>query len=169
MQDKKYELIQLSPFDGEVFYEMLQHIGRQENDFTNPVHDMTYDEFKLWLKRQDDWSKGKNLPQGYVPQVCYWLIVDGKPVGFGKIRMGLTEQSRLEGGNLGYAVDSRQRGNGYGSKLLELLLIKAKEFELTNPLITVKKYNIASKRVAELNGAKLIKETEGWWYLEVSD
>ena len=169
MQDNKYELIQLSPFDGEVFYEMLQHIGRQENDFTNPVHDMKFEEFKVWLKQQDDWSRGVNLPEGYVPQICYWLVINNTPVGFGKIRMGLTEKSRLEGGNLGYAIDSRQRGKGYGSKLLELLIVKAKEFKLSKPLITVKKFNIASKRVAELNGARLIKETEGWWYLEVCD
>ena len=163
------ELRQLAPSDGKDCFEMLQHIGRQENDFTNPVHDMTYEEYLDWLKQQDDWSRGEKLPQGYVPQTCYWLVVNNTPVGFGKIRMGLTEKSRLEGGNLGYAIDSRQRGKGYGSKLLELLIIKAKEFKLPRPLITVKKFNIASKRVAELNGAKLIKETEGWWYLEVSD
>lgn len=167
MQKESYELRQLSPLDGESFYEMLQHIGRYENDFTNPVHDMNYDEFKVWLRQQDDWSKGEKLPHGYVPQICYWLLVNGKPVGFGKIRMGLTEKSRLEGGNLGYAIDSRERGKGYGSKLLEQLLIKAKELKLKRPLVTVKKYNYASKRVAELNNGKLINETEDWWYLEI--
>lgn len=169
MFKEKYILRQLTPFDGIEFYEMLQHIGRQENDFTNPVHDMNFEEFRVWLKQQDDWSRGENLPKGYVPQVCFWLLADDVPVGFGKIRMGLTEQSRLEGGNLGYAVDTRKRGNGYGSKLLGLLLDKAKELKIYNPLITVKKYNIASKRVAELNGAKLINETEDWWYLEVDN
>ena len=169
MYNKSIELIQISPLDGEQYYELLQHIGRQENDFTNPVHGMTFEGFKIWLKQQDDWSRGDNLPEGFVPQVCYWLLVEGEPVGLGKIRMGLTSKSRLEGGNLGYAVDSRKRKKGYGAKLLELLLLKAKELELKNPLITVKKYNYASKRVAELNGAKLIKETENWWYLEVNN
>ena len=168
MQKEKCELRQLSPLDGVAFYEMLQHIGRQENDFTNPVHDMSFDEFQVWLRQQDNWAKGEDLPQGYVPQVCFWLMVDDIPVGFGKIRMGLTEQSRLEGGNLGYAVDRRQRGKGYGSLLLALLLQKAKEYNLNNLLITVKKFNYASKRVAELNSAKLIRETECWWYLEVN-
>lgn len=167
MQNETYELQRLSPLDGEEFYEMLQYIGRQENDFTNPVHGMSIDEFKVWLKQQDDWSRGENLPQGYVPQTCYWLVVNDIPVGFGKIRMSLTEKSRLEGGHLGYAIDSRQRGKGYGSKLLELLIGKTKEFNLSSPLITVRKYNYASKRVAEMNGAKLINETEDWWYLEI--
>lgn len=168
MSNQTIELVQLSPDDGETHFDLLHNIGRQENDFTNPVHDMNFAEFKSWLKQQEDWSRGENLPQGYVPQVCYWLIVDNIPVGFGKIRLGLTEQSRLEGGNIGYAIDSRQRGHGYGSKLLELLLLKAKELNIYNLLITVKKFNIASKRVAELNGAKLINETAEWWYLEVN-
>lgn len=168
MNKKNLELVRLSPFDGKDFYDMLKHIGSQENDFTNPVHDMSYREFKLWLKQQDDWSRGENLPHGYVPQVCFWLVADEKPVGLGKIRMSLTEESRLEGGNIGYAIDSRERGKGFGSQLLRLLLIKAKEYNLNNPLITVRKNNAASKRVAELNGARLVNETEEWLYFEVN-
>lgn len=161
------ELRQLSPHDGEDCYELLQHIGREENDFTNPVHDMSFDEFKIWLKQQDDWSKGDNLPQGYVPQICYWLIEKEIPVGFGKIRLELTAQSRLEGGNIGYAIDSRYRGKGLGSILLKLLIKETNELKIEKPLVTVKKFNYASKCVAEHNGGKLIKETESWWYFEM--
>lgn len=163
----KIYLKQLSLSDGEDYYDMLKHIGLYENDFTNPVHDMNYDEFKLWLKEQDDWSKGENLPKGYVPQICYWLISEEVPVGFGKLRLDLTEKSRLEGGNLGYAIDARRRGMGLGSELLKMLLIKAKELHMEKPLVTVKKYNYASKKVAERNGGKLIKETDDWWYYEM--
>lgn len=165
--ETKIELRQLSSSDGVEYYELLQNIGRDENDFTNPVHDMSYEGFKTWLKQQDDWSKGDNLPEGYVPQICFWLIEENIPVGIGKIRLGLTEQSRLEGGNLGYAIDLRHRRKGLGSKLLRLLLVKAKELNLRNPLVTVKKYNYASKLVAEHNGGKLIKESDGWWYFEL--
>lgn len=160
-------LRQLSLSDGADCYEMLQHIGIKENDFTNPVKDYDYLAFKGWLKIQDNWSKGINLPYGYVPQVCYWLIVNNQPVGLGKIRLGLTEQSQLEGGNIGYAIDSRFRGNGYGSVFLKLLLIKAKEKGLSNPLFTIKKSNIASKCVVEKNGGLLIKETKDWLYYEI--
>lgn len=160
-------LKQLSPSDGYDCYQLLQNIGEKENDFTNPVHNMSYEEYKNWLIVQDNWSKGDNLPQGYVPQHCFWLVVNNTPIGFGKIRIGLTEQSRLEGGNLGYAIDSNYRGKGYGTKLLELLLNKAKELKLRSPLVTVKKYNYPSKLVAENNGGVLIKETDMWWYYEI--
>ena len=164
---EKLYLKQLSISDSEDCYNMLKHIGLNENDFTNPVHDMSFKEFKRWLKIQDDWSKGDNLPKGYVPQLCFWLISNELPVGFGKIRMGLTEKFRLEGGNLGYVIDTRIRGKGYGSKLLEMLIKKAKELKLETPLVTVKKWNYASKRVAEHNGGRLIKETNDWWYFEM--
>ena len=164
---KEYSLKQLSVTDGKDYYNMLRRIGKNENDFTNPVHDMTFEEFQNWLKQQDEWSVGDNLPQGYVPQFCYWLVVNEVPAGFGKIRTKLTEKSRLEGGNIGYAIDPQARGNGLGSKLLELLLLKAKELNIDKPLVTVKKYNYASKRVAEHNGGVLIKETDTWWYYEM--
>lgn len=159
---------QLSPNDGADYYEMLQHIGHNENDFTNPVKDYDYDAFKVWLKEQDDWSKGINLPNGYVPQICYWLTVNDRPIGLGKIRLSLTEQSRIEGGNIGYAIDSRFRGKGYGSFFLKLLLMKAKENMIFNPLLTIMKSNVASKHVVENNGGLLIKETKDWLYYEIS-
>ena len=58
---KEIVLRRLSPTDGEDCYELLQNIGRQENDFTNPVHDMSFDEFKSWLQQQDDWSNGERI------------------------------------------------------------------------------------------------------------
>ena len=163
--NKTYTLRKLSTSDGEKFYELLRHIGSNENDFTNPVHDMNYDEFKIWLKQQDDWSKGELLPEGYVPQICYWLMLDNIPVGFGKIRLGLTPQSRKEGGNIGCAIDSRYRGKGFGTKFIELLIAKAKELKVLEILITVKKYNYASKLMVENNGGKVFRETDEWWYL----
>lgn len=164
-KEVEIKLRQLSPHDGENCYDLLQHIGREENDFTNPVHDMSFGEFKSWLKQQDDWSKGDNLPEGYVPQVCYWLIKDETPIGLGKIRLGLTPHSRKEGGNIGCAIDSRFRGKGYGTKFIELLIIKAQEMNVPEILITIKKFNYASKQMVENNGGKVFQETEGWWYL----
>ena len=56
-------LRQLSPMDGVDVYRMLQHIGVEENAFTNPANGMSYDVFKDWLVQQDHWSRGEDLPQ----------------------------------------------------------------------------------------------------------
>ena len=161
---KNIVLRQLSPADGKDVYDMLQHIEASENDFTNPVHGMNYENYKEWLKEQDCWSRGENLPAGYVTMTIFWLIADGIPVGIGKIRHGLTPASREEGGNIGYAVDSRCRGNGYGTVLLGCLLHKAEDMGIKERLITIKKFNYASKKAVEKNGCKLTSETDGWWY-----
>lgn len=47
---------------------MLQGIDRRENDFTNDVKDMPYEEFPEWCKLQYEYANGRLLPAGYVPQ-----------------------------------------------------------------------------------------------------
>ena len=157
-------LRQLSIFDGLDVYNLLQHIGEEENAFKNPVKKMSYDEFKLWLVQQDAWSRNENLPNGYVGQTCFWLMVDDVPVAFGKIRHALTPSSRMQGGNIGYAVSSEYRGMGYGTKILNLLLQKAEEMNIQEKLLSVEKFNLASKRVIEKNGGRLVSENQYRWF-----
>lgn len=158
------ELKQLSTKDGLKVFEMLQRIGSCENEFKNTAHGLTYDEYKVWLVQQDDWSKGANLPEGYVAQTIYWLIDEDNPVGIGKIRHELNCHSRIIGGNIGYAIDPIYRGKGYATELLRLLLLKAREIGVLELLLSVEKYNPASKKVIEKNGGKLINENEDRWF-----
>ena len=65
-------LRQLSSSDGREVYMLLQHIGLEENAFTNPVKVMSYEEFKRWLVQQDNWSKNIDLPQGYLAYCIIW-------------------------------------------------------------------------------------------------
>lgn len=157
---------QLSPFDGYEYYDMLQHIGREENAFKNPVNGMSFQEYQNWLNQQDEWSRGENLPVGYVGQTIFWLLNGDIPVGIGKIRHALTDSSRKTGGNIGYAISSKYRGNGYGSILLKLLIEKATEMNISEKLLTVEKFNYVSKHVIEKNGGRLVDENISWWFFE---
>lgn len=158
------ELRVLSDNDGEDIFQMLQTIGEDENAFTNPVKGMSYEAFKEWLVQQNHWSKGEDLPQGYVGQTIFWLYDNDTPIGLGKIRHALTEQSRQIGGNIGYAISNKYRGKGYGTILLKMLLEKALEMNVKEKLLTVEKVNPASKRVIEKNGGKLIDENDKRWF-----
>ena len=161
-------LQKLSANDGEQIYRMLQNIGSCENSFFNPVHGMNHEEYKNWLVQQEDWSEGRNLPEGYVAQTIYWLINDDNiPVGIGKIRHALTEHSRKFGGNVGYAISSEYRGHGYGTVILRLLLEEARKMKLEEILLTVDKFNCASKRVIEANGGILFDENSERWYFRI--
>lgn len=164
MKDNGLYLRQLSPNDGEACFYMLQHIGKEENAFTNPVNGMDYTGYKGWLKQQHDWSNGENLPKGYVGQTVFWLYNGDIPVGIGKIRHSLTESSRSCGGNIGYAISSEYRGCGFGSFLLGELLRKADEMGIKEKILTVEKYNNASKKVIEKNGGVLCNENEFRWF-----
>lgn len=165
--EHKYILMQLTPSDGLDIYEMLQHIGKVENNFVNETYGMTVEQWREWLRVQDSWSRGENLPEGYVPQTTYWLFVDDVPVGYGKLRTRLTEQSRKNGGNIGYAIDSRFRGLGYGTKLMQLLIETARTSGIDERVFTVAKGNWASRRAIEKCGARLVDESDDIWYLEV--
>lgn len=158
------KLVQLSESDGVDVYKMLQRIKTNENEFKNTANGLSFEEYKKWLIQQNNWSKGKDLPEGFVPQTVYWLCVDGRPVGFGKIRHKLNIHSRTIGGNLGYAIDPIFRGKGYATVLLNLLVAKAKELGIGELLLSVEKSNPASKRVIEKNGGTLYDENEARWF-----
>lgn len=159
-----YVLKPLSTHDGEDVFNMLQHIDAVENAFKNPVKGMSFSEFKQWEKQQQDWALGINLPKGYVAQTIYWLLVDEKAVGIGKIRHELTPESRKKGGNIGYAISCEHRGKGYASILLKLLLQEADSLGVDEKILTVEKYNYASKRVIEKNGGRLFDENNERWF-----
>ena len=142
-------LRELSIDDGIEIYEMLQRIGPSENAFNNAVNGMSFQEYKEWLKIQYAWSLGNCLPDGYVKQWTYWLIVDDNPVGYGKLREKVTEESRKCGGNIGYAIDPLARRKGYGNRLFNMLLEEARKKGIKEVFSTVEKFNYPSKRVHE--------------------
>lgn len=164
---QNYSIRQLSVTDGRDVFEMLKRIGRDENHFQNPVHDMDYGQYKEWLIEQDNWSKEVNLPEGYSGQTSFWMYVDENPVAFGKIRHMLNENSRIVGGNVGYAVDPLHRGKGYATILLSELFCIAEQMKIEEILLTVEKYNYASKRIIEKNGGYVFKENDLRWFFHV--
>lgn len=164
-----FTLRQLSLYEDINIYNMLQKIGSDENKFHNEVYGLTYFEFKEWLSKQIKWAKGEELPEGYVRQWIYWFYDESMPVGFGKLREKLTENSYKLGGNIGYAIASNHRGKGYGVILFKMLLHKAKELGITEVISTVEKGNTASKIIQEKCGGILIDENEYRWHFSFNE
>ena len=155
------ELKRLSPSDGIEIYDLLQSIPREENGLQNKVNGMTYEEYKQWLIGKQVESEQEGIVDGWkVPSTTYWLYVDGVPVGFGNVRIYLTEALKKVGGNIGYVIASPFRGKGYGKELLKLLLTKAKEAGIERALLTIRKDNIASQAVAYSNGGVLTETAD---------
>ncbi|HBB66699.1 MAG TPA: GNAT family N-acetyltransferase [Elusimicrobia bacterium] len=161
------ELRQASEGDGGDVYEMLQEMLPDENGFQNGAHGLSDADFKVWLKRRVDFSLGKSLEDWQVPENSYWLCIDGLPVGYGKLRHRLTEALRKNGGHIGYGVRPSQRGKGYGSLILKLLLGKARELGIGEVLIDCLADNEPSRKVIEANGGVLERRTDKQIYYRV--
>jgi len=154
------ELKELSINDGEDIYNLLQEIPKKENGATNNANGISFDEYKEWLKVQDNILKGIILEDWIVPQHIYWLYINGKPVGMGKLRIRLTDKLKEDGGHCGYMIAPAFRGHGYGTILLKLLIKEAQKLKLDRILLTIQNENIASLKVALNNGGKTEKVTD---------
>ena len=112
----KIELKQLSIKMGQKEYDMLQGIIDGENGFSNPAYKLSENEYKKWLEKENNYSKGKELPEGWIPATTYFLYIDEIPVGYGRIRHSSSEylENVVGAGNLGYAISKQYRGKGYG-------------------------------------------------------
>ncbi|MCL2322006.1 MAG: GNAT family N-acetyltransferase [Oscillospiraceae bacterium] len=151
------ELKQLSTEDGEDVYDMLQEIGTNEYGFMNEVKGMSFDEYKLWLKQEDGYSRAENLPENWVPGTTFFLFIDEIPVGIGRIRHYSNENLEQRGvGNFGYGIAKPYRNKGYGSILFEKLLMKCKTFGYSKIKLYAYIDNIATNKIMLKNGAKLI-------------
>lgn len=110
----------------------------------------------------DRYRKGENIPADHVRSDSYWLVDDALKFFIGEIRLRhtLNDSLRLRGGHIGYAVRYSQWNKGYGTKMLSLVLEKAKERGLTKVLCTCNDDNPASARVMEHNGFQLEDKVE---------
>lgn len=155
------ELKELSAKDDMDIFDMLKEIGPGENGFMNSAFGISYEEFPGFLAENIDYSKGVNLPPGYVPQTIYWLYINAKPVGLGKFRHYLNDSLRVRGGHIGYCIRPTERGKGYGTIILRELLKEAKAEAVDEALLTCDATNIPSRRVIEGNNGELESIIDG--------
>ena len=151
-------LRQLSLDMGKPVYDMLQEIPAVENGFTNPAYNLSYDEYKEWLRTTDNNSQGIDLPEGWIPYTTYVLYVDNNPVGYGRIRHSSSEylETIVGAGNLGYGIAKEHRGKGYGSILFKELLKKCKEIGYKEIKLFPMKSNIPTVKIMLKNGGRII-------------
>lgn len=160
------EIRELSVNDGMDVYEMLQKLPANENGFINSANGKSFEEFQKWLAGAEDSSRQENVIDGWkVPQTTYWLLEDGKPVGYGKVRHFMTDRLLVDGGNVGYAIVPEARNKGLGKRFLALLLRESKELGIEKVLLTIKQENAASVMVALANGGIIEKLDNNVYYI----
>jgi predicted acetyltransferase len=142
---------------------MLREIGPGENGFINDGN-VEFSRFPDFLQKHVNMSLGIGLADNQVPQTLYWLYVDNKPAGYGKLRHYLNDSLRKIGGHIGYAIRPSERGKGYGKLILKKMLVKAKENGIYKVLMTTTEDNILSRKVIEGNGGLLSHICHGECY-----
>ena len=90
-----------------------------------------------------------------VPDYKFAVWKGSEKIGGISFRIGYTDRLYY-GGQIGYEIDEKYRGNGYAGRACRLLLPVAKTHGMTKLLITNDYANIASRRVCEKLGARLV-------------
>jgi len=98
----------------------------------------------------------------YVPAYDFAVCKGSEKVGEINLRIGYSgfgpdESSLYYGGQIGYGIDEKYRGNGYAVRACRLLAPVAKAHGMTKLLITNNHTNTASRRVCEKLGARFIR------------
>lgn len=171
----KIELRPMTVLENEDVYQMFQEIPAEEDGFENPAHGMSREAFVVFCQEEVAHSLGKNLAEGYVPGTYYLLFVNEKPVGLIKLRHFLNEHLRRFGGHIGYGIRPSCRGNKWGNLILAELLKFAKAKGIDKALLTIRDYNVRSRKVCEHNGGVLEKIErrkdfgECYYWIDLSD
>lgn len=161
-------LKEASFIDIEKEYDFVRDIPFDENSFTNEWHGILRADFDSVLNTMIDYSKGKNLPQDFVPETFHFLWNDDTIVGQFRIRHFLCESLRVGAGHIGYFIKKEFRGKGFAKEGLKLAIEKAKEIIPENEIyLRVDKINPASLKVMLHNGGYIASEDEKKFYVRI--
>lgn len=112
-------------------------------------------DFAEYVRRLDCWSKGRELPEDFVPNTFLVGVVGNRIIGRVSIRHELNEFLLKYGGHVGYGVVPSQRNRGYATRMLKLTLPMAARLGIARLLVTCDEDNLASRRVIEKTGGRL--------------
>jgi predicted acetyltransferase len=100
------------------------------------------------------------VPVGKLQGFTYWFFIGDVLIGTSRLRPKLNEQFIIKGGNIGYDVSPSYRKQGFGTEILRLTLLRAKDMGLSKVLITCDDDNVGSIKVIENNNGKLVNKIE---------
>ena len=148
--------------DAALEYAALTAIPAEENGFTNPYSDISWQEFMdRVLPEKLARSRGECLPEGFVPDTDYYLWNDSEIVGLFHVRHCLNDFLRNGPGHIGYCILAPHRGKGYAKAGLKLAVDIARDIVPEGEIyLSVNKNNLASLRVQLANGAYIHHESE---------
>lgn len=162
------ELRALHPRDAQEIYACLQDMPT-ENGFMNDAWGMSWQDFEAnFLPERLAAARGEGLLPGYVPETWYFLWDGTRAVALFKLRHFLNDALRAGAGHIGYAVRRSERGKGYATQGLALLLPVARSIVPEDEAwLSVSRQNPASLRVMLKNGGAIHHEDDQEYYVRI--
>lgn len=115
--------------------------------------------FKMMVEKLHGYSKGIDLPDGFVENSTYWLVDENnRVIGAIDIRHRLTDYLMFRGGHIGYGIRPSERRKGYATLMLSFALKECESIGLSKVLITCSKNNLGSAKTIIKNGGILDSE-----------
>lgn len=119
--------------------------------FLDPPLD-SIEKFEELVRLLDGAEHGKVPPQ-FASATSYFVVnEEGRLIGAASLRHYLTVQGLNTWGHIGYGVRPSERRKGYGSRMLKMMLEKAREKGIREVLVGVYETNIASRATIEKCG-----------------
>lgn len=138
------------------YHQYIVELGDEER-YPFPL-DFDYADFPALLEKLNDFKQGVNLPVGYVSSSTYWLVSGTELLGVSNLRHSLNDNLKRYGGHIGMGIRPSYRGRGLGNRLLAKTVEKAKSIGIDAVHIHCYKNNIASAKMIQSCGGKLVDE-----------
>lgn len=120
--------------------------------------ELAREDFAQFARELEEEAEGIGLPPGMPAQQTYLLLKDGQQVvGEIRFRPNLLPPYEKYSGHIGYNIRPSQRGKGYATRQLALLLDEARKLQLPGVSLIIDRENPASVRVIEKNGGRLLQ------------
>lgn len=143
---------------GEAYAEMVREFLQTEEAWFNNFP-LALEDFPAFVRELEGEAQGLNLPPDVVSQQTYWLLQEDEEGAILlreiRLRPTLPEPFEQYHGHIGYNIRPSERGRGYATLQLALVLREARRYGLARVMLTIEGDNPASVRVIEKNGGWL--------------
>lgn len=149
-----------------IFEGVFKYCCSIERKYTDFSEQELRDFFPRYIQFMRNCEKPETIEkEDWVEADSYFICRDGKMIGEIMFRKRLNFFLLLHSfGHIGYKIKQSERGNGYGTQALKLLLEKAWKEGYTELMISCREDNIPSSKVIEKNGGilnRINKNTDG--------
>lgn len=134
----------------------IEELGNEERyPFTL---DLDFNNFEELITQLNNFSLGKNLPPGAVPNTTFWLVDDNEIIGVTNLRHYLNKRIKHCGGHIGLGIRPSVRGKGLGKLLMQLSIEHLFNLGVKPIHIHCYKNNTSSAKAIKSNGGILSSE-----------